>query len=144
MRCVPKFLVSAVVVLIIFLLIGIGSIIYSRSSKKSDTVVSTTNTQQTQEFNLQFTPYEGEQKGISIRALLSTIIANNAMHGEENGKKVTITVNIGKLQNGTSSKEILKEKDISDILKEIEISNIYYVRFTEYKNGLISNIEITD
>lgn len=45
MRCVPKFLVSAVVVLIIFLLIGIGSIIYSRSSKKSDTVVSTTNTQ---------------------------------------------------------------------------------------------------
>lgn len=143
MRCVPKFLISAVVVLIVFLLIGIGSVIYSRSSKKSDTVVSTTNTQETQEFNLQFTPYEGEQKGISIRALLSTIIANNAMYGEENGKKVTITVNIGKVQNG-SSKEILKEKDISDILKKIEISNIYYVRFTEYKNGLISNIEITD
>lgn len=142
MRCVPKFLISAVVVLIVFLLIGIGSVIYSRSSKKSDTVVSTTNTQETQEFNLQFTPYEGEQKGISIRALLSTIIANNAMYGEENGKKVTITVNIGKVQN--SSKEILREKDISDILKKIEISNIYYVRFTEYKNGLISNIEITD
>ena len=78
MENASKALLIAGAVLIVILLIGIGMLIYSKSTRIVDTAASIMNTQELQSYNSNFTIYEGIQKGPSVKSLISTVIANNA------------------------------------------------------------------
>ena len=142
MENASKALLIAGAVLIVILLIGIGMLIYSKSTGVIDTAASTMNSQEIQSFNSQFTPYEGTQKGSSVKSLISTITANNATYQNETDKKVTITIGVGDLQEGIGENKVESAEQMSGVSAKISTSHSYKVTFTEYKNGLISNIRI--
>ena len=141
MENASKALLIAGAVLIVILLIGIGMLIYSRSTGVVDTAASTMNTQEIQAFNSQFTPYEGEQQGSTVRAMLATIIANNGTYATQTSKivSVTLTSEIGKAAG--TYKDF---SDLSEISKAIETPTTYKVTFTGYNNnGLVNAITIS-
>lgn len=90
MENASKALLIAGAVLIVILLIGIGMLIYSKSTGVIDTAASSMNSYEIQSFNSQFTPYEGMQRGSSVKSLISTIIANNATYKSDTNKQIYI------------------------------------------------------
>lgn len=132
MENASKALLIAGSVLIVLLLIGIGMLIYSRATGVIDTAASTMNSQEIQAFNSQFTPYEGNQKGASIRSLISKVIANNATYKDSENRQVYIIY-------GEETKEAT---NLSKISAAMNTGKTYKVTFTEYNNGLIKKITI--
>lgn len=127
MENASKALLIAGSVLIVILLIGVGMLIYSRATGVIDTAATSMNAQEIQAFNSQFTPYEGNQKGSSIRSLISKVIASNASY--DDSRKVSI--------NGSSDADTL-----SNYSKEINTAKSYTVSFTGFNNGMITGIAI--
>ena len=117
-------------VLIVLLLIGLGMLIYSRATGVINTAATTMNAQEILAFNSQFTPYEGTQKGSSIRSLISKVIASNAIYTDT--RKVII------------NNDLDTNQELSDYSKNINTANNYKVTFTEYKNGIITGITISE
>lgn len=132
MENASKALLIAGSVLIVLLLIGVGMLIYSRATGVIDTAASTMNSQEIQAFNSQFTPYEGNQKGASIRSLISKVIANNATYKDSENRQVYIIY-------GEETKEAT---NLSKISAAMNTGKTYKVTFTEYNNGLIKKITI--
>ena len=144
MENASKALLIAGAVLIVILLIGIGMLIYSRSTGVIDTAASTMNTQEIQAFNSQFTPYEGEQKGSSVRALISTVIANNGTYNPNNnyiydkGNKA-VAIDINSMPNGVLSNvgteyswNIANSAKLSKLSSLIETGKTYKITISFY------------
>lgn len=129
MENASKALLIAGSVLIVLLLIGVGMLIYSRATGVIDTAASTMNSQEIQAFNSQFTPFEGTQKGSSIRSLISKVIASNATYTDARTVKV----------NGKYSAQ-----DLSNISKDINTLKSYTVTFTNYNNGTVTEITVEE
>ena len=125
MENASKALLIAGSVLIVLLLIGVGMLIYSRATGVIDTAASTMNSQEIQAFNSQFTPYEGNQKGASIRSLISKVIANNATYKESENRQVYIIY-------GEETKDAT---NLSKISAAMNTGKTYKVTFTEYNDG---------
>ena len=149
MENASKALLIAGAVLIVILLIGIGMLIYSKSTGVIDTAASTMNTQEIQAFNSQFTPYEGEQKGSSVRALISTVIANNGNYGEYSNKSVGFKISSLRDRdysnfsaNGIYSNDISNSSTLSKLSTLIETGKTYKITMSDYENGLIKWIRI--
>lgn len=144
MENASKALLIAGAVLIVILLIGIGMLIYSKSTGVIDTAASTMNTQEIQSFNSQFTPYEGSQKGSSVRAMLSTVIANNGTYASEASKIVGVSfegaVSISGLSNHTNYTD---SSNLSKISSSLNTADTYKITFVEHNNGLIKTISIS-
>ena len=133
MENASKALLIAGAILIVILLIGIGMLIYSRSTGVVDIAAGSMNAQEIQAFNSQFTPYEGSQRGSSVRALISAVIANNNTYTD---KQVSV---INGSETGTADATAL-----STISAGLDTASTYTVTFTGYSaKGLISQITIT-
>ena len=134
MENASKALLIAGSVLIILLLIGVGMLIYSRATGVIDTAASTMNTQEIQAFNSQFSAYEGNQKGASIRSLISKVIANNATYKDTDSKQVYIIY----------GEETNDATELSKISLAMNTGKTYKVTFTGYNNGIIQKITIEE
>ena len=133
MENASKALLIAGAILIVILLIGIGMLIYSRSTGVVDIAAGSMNAQEIQAFNSQFTPYEGSQRGSSVRALISAVIANNNTYTD---KTVTVINGSGEGTSDASS--------LSTISAGLDTAATYTVTFTAYSaKGLISQITIS-
>ena len=128
MENASKALLIAGAILIVILLIGIGMLIYSRSTGVVDIAAGSMNAQEIQAFNSQFTPYEGSQRGSSVRALVSAVIANNNTYPD---KKVIFA--------GTDDASVM-----STISANLNSAATYSVEFTGYSKGLINTITLKD
>jgi len=91
MENASKALLIAGAVLIVILLIGIGMLIYSRSTGVVQTASDSMSSQEIQAFNSQFELYRGEQKGSAVKRLIATVIASNANYGSDSPKRIIIT-----------------------------------------------------
>ena len=139
MENASKALLIAGAVLIVILLIGIGMLIYSRSTGVIDTAASTMNSQEIQSFNSQFTPYEGTQKGPSVRALLSTVIANNGTYA--GGDKV-VNIDAAGLNIDGVTESTNDASTISTISSQLNTATSYVITMSGFSNGGLIN-EIT-
>ena len=142
MENASKALLIAGAVLIVILLIGIGMLIYSRSTGVVDTAASTMNTQEIQAFNSQFTPYEGKQTGSSVRVLLSTVISHNGTNVNNTEKQVQVT---GSYVDGEETKMLENSTTSSDIAllsADIDPAGSYTVKFAYGADGLIDTVTI--
>lgn len=144
MENASKALLIAGAVLIVILLIGIGMLIYSKSTGVVDTAASTMNTQEIQMFNSQFSVYEGEQEIGSVKSLIQGIIANNATHKNDANKVVGITLtNKNGASNSTWSAS--KPTDISNnITKNLKSGSTYRVAFAYETNGYVKDVYLTE
>jgi len=93
MENASKALLIAGAVLIVILLIGIGMLIYSKSTGVVQTASESMSAQEIQAFNSKFTIYEGTQKGSAVKRLLATVIAHNANYTLGSFKTILITNN---------------------------------------------------
>ena len=120
MENASKALLIAGAVLIVILLIGIGMLIYSRSTGVVNTASNSMNAQEIQAFNGQFTPYQDSQPGSSVRALINTVIANN------NSSSNVVTINnVGKKSDETSDNTALTTKS-----QAVDTTATYLITFT--------------
>ena len=139
MENASKALLIAGAILIVILLIGIGMLIYSRSTGVVDIAAGTMSAQEIQAFNSQFTPYEGNQRGSSIRAMISTVIANNAAYDTSSPKFVRIINSTG--VQGMSGGAQVTNENMAELSSKINTQVTYPVTFN-YTDGLISQITI--
>ena len=144
MENASKALLIAGAVLIVILLIGIGMLIYSKSTGIVDTAASTMNTQEVQMFNSQFTAYEGEQDVSSVKSLIQAIIANNATHEGDTNKVVKIILtNKGGVSGSTWSGSTPSE--ISNyIIQKLNSGSTYKVTFEYESNGYVDEVNLTE
>ena len=145
MENASKALLIAGAILIVILLIGIGMLIYSKSTGVVDTATNAMSDHEIQAFNTQFTPYEGIQTGSSIRNLVSVFISVFA--NKENGEYLMLTSKDGTTftlhasnidSTGTST-----SSDVSDLTAKIDNSKKYKVTLG-YKDGLVASIRIVE
>ena len=129
MENASKALLIAGSILIVLLLIGVGMLIYSRATGVINMAATTMNSQEILAFNSQFTPFEGRQKGSSVRSLISKVIASNAIYS--NSREVTI------------NNEEYDATIYSNFSKEINTGSYYTVKLDYGNNGLVSNINYT-
>lgn len=78
MENASKALIIAGAILISIILISIGIMVMRSTSGVKNEVSSQMDSEVIQRFNAKFTKYAGEQKGSTVKTLLSTIISNNA------------------------------------------------------------------
>lgn len=147
MENASKALLIAGAVLIVILLIGIGMLIYSKATGVVDTAASSMNTQEIQMFNSQFTPYEGMQKGASVKSLISTIIANNATYKDNSNKQIQ-QFDFHSKQNSGETVYFTKDKDAASKLSKISATIVgtdnFTVSFSYDAKGLINRVAIGD
>ena len=140
MENASKALLIAGAVLIVILLIGIGMLIYSKSTGIVDTAASTMNTQEVQMFNSQFTAYEGEQDVSSVKSLIQAIIANNATHEGDTNKVVTSTIITPTNTTGGHTPELISQ----NVIKNLKSGSKYKVTFDYNENGYIRIIYLKE
>jgi len=134
MENASKALLIAGAVLIVILLIGIGMLIYSRSTGVVQTAAESMNSQEIQAFNSKFSPYEGTQKGSTVKTLMSTVIANNGSSANQVQVESTITTN---QLTATAT-----ANSISTFSAGLNDSTNYSVSFEYSDKGLINKVKI--
>ena len=126
MENASKALLIAGAILIVILLIGVGMMVYNGAMSTVNKGVKQMDTQAIQMHNAQFTQYEGSRKGTSVKALLSSVIANNA---DTENQQVTVN---NKAPNTTAQCEGIDS---------ISTTASYTITM-EYTSGIITNIKI--
>ena len=95
-------------------------------------------------FNIQFTQYEGSQRGNNVRAVIRNIISNNSTNQEIEGKLVTLEVegvDNGLLEPTTAD---LKTNEMSAMTSKINTGATYNVEIQyEPKTGLVNKVKVT-
>ena len=86
-----------------------------------------------QMFNSKFTNYSGEQRGSSVKSLLSTVITSNA--SDTSGREVKVTC------SGAGVKNKADAGSISTVVNYITNSKTYTVKL-KYTGALVSLITI--
>ena len=134
MENASKALLIAGAILIVILLIGIGMLIYSKSTGVVDVATNAMNSQEIQAFNSSFIAYEGNQKGSTVRALISAIIANNGTHKDDSSKLISLTAE--GTDEGTDANAMATYSATIDTQKTYQVS-------LGYENGLVHTVTIT-
>lgn len=123
MENASKALIIAGAILLAILIISLGIMIYNQASgvvnnnAMSEVDITT--------FNQKFEQYVGDRvRGANVIALISAVKSNNEVNSDDESKKVTLT---GKTETS-----------------QIGTGKTYKVSITEYKNGLVNKISITE
>lgn len=77
MENTSKALIIAGTILIVMVVIGAGMFLYNRAGGLSGAVQSNWSQDEILAFNRQFTKYEGEQKGSTVKALIEAVNKSN-------------------------------------------------------------------
>ena len=100
MENASKALIIAGAILLAILIIGLGMLIYSRSSGALDT--STIDQQKVQAYNSPYEQYFGTRvSGSQVKALADTVRAHNNATGADNSLKITINSSGGAYSTNT-------------------------------------------
>lgn len=125
MENASKALIIAGAILLAILIISLGIMIYNQASgvvnnnAMSEVDITT--------FNQKFEQYVGDKvRGANVLALMSAIKSNNEVNSDDASKKVTL--------NGEGKTET----------SDIGTGKTYKVIISNYKNGLVSEIKITE
>ena len=123
MENASKALIIAGAILLAILIISLGIMIYNQASgvvnnnAMSEVDITT--------FNQKFEQYVGDRvRGANVIALISAVKSNNEVNSDDESKKVTLT---GKTETS-----------------QIGTGKTYKVSITEYENGLVNKISITE
>lgn len=120
MENASKALIIAGAILLAILIISLGILIYNQAAGVvNNNAMSQVETQQ---FNQQYTQYEGETvRGVTVRSLLQTVYANNTAADSDDRK---VIVKLG-------SKDIINQESgatqVGPSLNEIKTGNVYKV-----------------
>ncbi len=136
MENASKALLIAGAILIVILLIGIGMLIYSKSTGVVDVATNAMNSQEIQAFNSSFISYEGSQKGSTVRALISAIIANNGTHTSDESKQISLVTGAGA---GTKD-----ANDMATYSSGINTQQTYTVTLGYSTAGLVNTVTISE
>ena len=133
MENASKALIIAGAILLAILIISLGILIYNQaSSVVNDNAMSTVEIQQ---FNQQFTQYEGDSvRGSTVRALYQAVLANNVSQ-DSDSRKVAITGLCEMQASATGLPESL--------YSTIESGSTYKVTCKYSSEGLVSTINIS-
>ena len=129
MENASKALIIAGAILISIVLIAVGVMVVNGANGAIDTAIGQMSDSEKTIFNQKFEPYEGKQKGSSVKSLISAVEANNS--NDSGATEVAIQ------DNGT------KVEDISTYRAEIKNSKTYTVSFGK-ENGVITSVNIVD
>ena len=130
MENASKALIIAGAILLAILLISLGILIFNQAQ---DTVSNSGMGQaEAQSFNSKFTKYEGTVKGSVAKSLVQEVNASNADDNNVNaGRKITM-IGVNATTGGAYKSSTL------------DTSKSYKVEITDYKDGYVSQITITD
>lgn len=144
MENASKALLIAGAVLIAILLIGVAMLIYNGAMDGINQSLANMSQQEKDMFNVQFTQYEGTQRGNNVRAVIRNIISNNTTNQEIEGKLVSLEVegvDNGNLEPTTAD---LKTNEMSAITSKINTGATYNVEIQyESKTGLVNKVKVT-
>lgn len=90
MENASKALLIAGSVLVVLILIGLGVLLINSTQDMTDQAQVSATAQGIQAFNSQFSQYNGEQKGSTIKTLEQTVNASNGANADS-GYSVTLT-----------------------------------------------------
>ena len=125
MENASKALIIAGAILLAILLISLGIMIFNQAQ---DTVNNSGMSQaEKTAFNNKFLKYEGEQKGSVVKSLINEVLASNA---DPNNSTRTIKFRKNDIEVDTIN------------TSEVQTTATYTVRLEEYKNGVVSRIQI--
>ncbi len=135
------------------LVVSLGLFIYNSASNTIPDSISTLSTQEIEAFNNQFTPYEGEQTGSNIKAVMGRLIGNANVYADEPSKVPQVyidkineenpdymDVTYSELDNGDTTDYI---NDLGTIRNRTERNHSYFVEITYQSSGLIDYIQIS-
>lgn len=135
------------------LVVSLGLFIYNSASNTIPDTISSLSTQEIETFNNQFTPYEGEQTGSNIKAVMGRLIGNADIYADEPSKvpqvyidKISeenpynMDVTYSELDNGDTTDYI---NDLGTIRNRLERNHNYFVEITYQSSGLIDYIQIS-
>ena len=127
MENASKALIIAGAVLISILLIAVGVMIFNQATGVFDETGAQMDEQTVRMFNQKFEGYDGQQRGSSVKSLISTVITNNDM--DQNARTVSV--------NGKTT-----STDLSAERSGIVNGSTYKVEIL-YTGKLVSGITVT-
>ena len=127
MENASKALIIAGAILLAILLISLGIMIFNQASSTLEGGGGMDEAQKST-FNARFQKYEGSIKGSQLKSLLNEIIAVNNDENDEN--------NIALSDNSYASANVTSTGWVNP-------NTTYTVEFSNYNNGLISEVKIT-
>lgn len=130
MENASKALIIAGAILISIVLIGVGVLIVGNSQEIFGGASTKMSQMAIDQFNSEFTNYEGRQSGSNIRSLLQTIATHNVTYAGDTDKQVQF--------NGT----VLTQNQLSATKAAVGVGSTYTVSFQYHtdNSGLILNI----
>jgi len=136
MENASKALIIAGAILISILLISVGMMVLGSADEIVGGAKENMDAQQIQMFNSEFENYRGEQKGSSVRQLMSKIKASNASHDDQHQVKVESTLaGVEKGEDGGV--------DPDSVSNNVRPTTTYTVTIkSNKKSGLIESIEV--
>ena len=129
MENASKALIIAGAILISIVLIAVGVMVVNGANGAIDTAIGQMSDSEKTIFNQKFEPYEGKQKGSSVKSLISAIEANNS--NDSGATEVELKSDGNKVE------------DFSTYRAGIKNSKTYIVSFGK-ENGVITSANIED
>ena len=139
MENASKALIIAGAILISIVLIAVGVMVVNGANGAIDTAVGQMSDSEKTIFNQKFESYEGNQKGSSVKSLLSAIEANNS---NDSGATI-VEVNILGSTFYAGNQVNTNDAGLSTARANIKNSKTYTVTFTK-TSGVITSATITD
>lgn len=140
MENASKALLIAGAILVCILLIGVGMLVYNGAMDGINGGISSMDANAKQQFNIQFTQYEGKKSGSNVRALIGNIITNNSTNQEVEGKLVELVIGNTSFKPTTSD---LKMNEMSAEKAKINTGAYYNVVMGYAKSGLVEKVTVT-
>lgn len=131
MENASKALIIAGAILISIVLIAVGVMVVNGANGAIDTAIGQMSDSEKTIFNQKFEPYEGKQKGSSVKSLISAIEANNS--NDSGATSVSIIGASGDISGS----------EISEFRASIKNSKTYTVSFDK-TNGVITSVKINE
>ncbi len=146
MENASKALLIAGAILIVILLIGVGMMVFRGANDSITGAMDTMNSQEITAFNSQFSSYEGQIKGTSVKDLLQKVIASNA----GNTYNRTVKVSFSGVKDSKNTAVTLSGKSdgnsISTAASKLVSTHTYTVSFkydTGTNDGCINEVTVT-
>ena len=140
MENASKALIIAGAILLAILIISLGIMIYQQAAGVVNS--NAMSGVEIQQFNSQFTQYEGTNvRGAQVNALLQLIQQNNVQYQDDTTKQITVKDNATQWQTGNKPSETITQ---SGYAKANTGATYNVTSKTNEKTGLINEITITN
>lgn len=137
MENASKALIIAGAILIAILLISVGMMVLGSADEIVGGAKESMDAQQIQMFNSEFENYRGQQRGSSVRQLMSKVKASNASHDDQH--QVTVESTITGVTKAVEGEGV----DPDSVSNNVRPTTTYTVTITsDPKSALIKSIKV--